>query len=274
MSGSRVKLLGALAVALAVAGFPAAGAGPTRAAQPSTEAFGFPLVVPCVFSHRNHDDPIAYPRRRGRSHDHTFFGNRSTNAFSSRASLRASGRTTCGLSADTSAYWAPTLFVGRRPVVPDLVVATYTRRTSEPVAPFPAGLKVVAGDAHARAPQSSAVAFWSCAFGPERRSTTVPTCSGARRGLQLTVNFPNCWDGKRLDSPDHRSHLAYSSGAVCPDSHPVEVPSLSLLFTYPVAGGPKAMLASGRHGLHADFFNAWDHGTFTGLVDRYFNGKA
>jgi hypothetical protein len=276
MSNPRVQLLGALAVTVAVLGSAAAGSGlaPT-AAHAAAEVPAFPLVVPCGLSHRSHDDPIVYPKQRGRSHDHTFFGNRSTNAFSTPASLRAARRTTCGLPADTAAYWAPTLFVARRAIVPAVMVATYSRRTAAPVDPFPAGLKMVAGDAHARAAQSIDVVFWSCAFGAgDRRWSTIPTCSGTRRGLQLNVNFPNCWDGKRLDSPDHRSHMAYSSGGACPASHPVDVPSLSLLITYPVAGGPKAELSSGRFGTHADFVNAWDQGTFRGLVDRYFNGKA
>ena len=116
------------------------------------------------------------------------------------------------------------------------------------------------------------MAFWSCASG--RRSTTIPTCPGSRRGgLQLHVSFPNCWDGKRLDSASHRSHMAYSSRGACAGSHPVAVPSLSLLISYPVAGGPGAELSSGRFAAHADFVNAWDQGTFAGLVDRYFNGK-
>jgi hypothetical protein len=257
---------------LTVAG--SAAAGPSAARSASAEIFGFPLVVPCGFSHRSHDDPIVYPRQRGRSHDHTFFGNRSTNAFSTPASLRAANRTTCGNQADTAAYWAPTLFVGRRAVVPAVLVATYTRQTSAPVAPFPAGLKMVAGDAQARSAQNTRVVHWSCAFAPGRSWSTIPTCGGIRRGLQLNVSFPDCWDGKRTDSPDHRSHMAYSSGAACPASHPVEVPSLSLQLTYPVAGGPQAQLSSGRFGAHADFFNGWDQGTFAGLVDRYFNGKA
>jgi Domain of unknown function (DUF1996) len=274
MSTPLVRVIGALAVTLAVAVSPAAGSGlaPTSAA-PEGDVFGFPLVVPCGFSHRNHDDPIAYPKQRGRSHDHTFFGNRSTNAYSTPASLRAHGRTTCGQSADTAAYWAPTLFVGRRAVVPAVLVATYTRRTSEPVRPFPAGLKMIAGDAHAHAAQSTDVVFWSCAFAPGQRWSTIPTCSGTRRGLQLNVNFPNCWDGKRIDSPNHKSHMAYSAAGACPGSHPVAVPSLSLQTTYPVAGGATAVLSSGRFGAHADFFNGWDQGTFTGLVDRYFNGR-
>jgi hypothetical protein len=65
--------------------------------------------------------------------------------------------------------------------------------------------------------------------------------------------------------------MAYSTGGACPGSHPVEVPTLSLMLTYPVSGGPKAVLSSGRYGGHADFFNGWDQGTFAGLVDQYFN---
>ena len=269
-----VRLLGALALATTVAAALAAGSRPAPLPpRASPEIDSFPLVVPCGFSHHSHDDPIVHPRQRGRSHHHTFFGNRSTNAFSTPASLRAARRTTCGLPADTAAYWAPTLFVGGQAVKPVVLVATYTRETFALVEPFPPGLKMIAGDAHARTAQSSRVAFWNCAFEPGGRWSTVPTCSGARRGLQLNVSFPDCWDGKQLDSQNHESHMAYSSRGACPSSHPVEVPSLSLLITYPVAGGALAQLSSGRFSAHADFINAWDQGTFAGLVDRYFNGK-
>jgi hypothetical protein len=49
------------------------------------------------------------------------------------------------------------------------------------------------------------------------------------------VTFPTCWDGVNLDSPDHRSHMAYSTGADwtdvgpsgnCSASHPVVVPQV------------------------------------------------
>ena len=269
MSRARVYLLVVLAVALAVGASPAAGP-----AQPSPAVFGIPLIVPCVFSHRSHDDPIVYPKQKGRSHDHTFFGNRSTNAFSSLASLRTKRGTTCGLPADASAYWAPTLFVGKRAVLPTHVVTTYTRRTAVPVAPFPAGLKMIAGDANAQRPQSTERVYWTCVSTPDRRWATIPNCASTRRGLQLIVNFPDCWDGKRLDSFNHLSHMEYSSGGECPASNPVAVPALALEITYPVTGGSKAMTSAGRFGMHADFFNAWDQATFTGLVDRYFNGKA
>ncbi len=31
-------------------------------------------------------------------------------------------------------------------------------------------------------------------------------CGG---GLEIRVNFPMCWDGVNLDTPDHKSHVAY-----------------------------------------------------------------
>jgi Domain of unknown function (DUF1996) len=261
------------AVPSAVASFDGAGPrGGGRDFSPPYPRAGY-FAVACGFSHRNQDDPIIHPRHRGRSHDHTYFGNTLTNAFSTPASLRAAGRTTCRLPDDTAAYWAPTLFVGGRAVEPLGVVAQYVRRTFASVQPFPAGLKVVAGDAAARSPQSRRVTNWSCGRGGAATSA-VPTCSPRwHSGLRLTVNFPNCWDGRRLDSADHKSHMAYSSNGRCAASHPEEVPGLSLVIYYGVAGGSTAELASGGDfSGHADFVNAWDQRTLAALVDRYLNG--
>jgi hypothetical protein len=231
------------------------------------------FAVACGFSHRNTDDPIVFPRQPGRSHDHTFFGARSTDAFSTPASLREDGRTSCRLRADTAAYWAPTLYVNDRAVEPLALVAFYVRRTSDEVDPFPAGLKVIAGDANARSAQSTRVTFWSCAVPRAERYSTIPTCPGARfGGLRLHVNFPNCWDGERLDSGNHKSHMAYSAEGACPSSHPVEVPALSLVIYYGVSGGPGAELSSvGQFSAHADFVNSWNQRTLARLVDRYLN---
>jgi hypothetical protein len=46
------------------------------------------------------------------------------------------------------------------------------------------------------------------------------------------VEICRCWDGVNLDSPDHRSHVAYpesgsfESGGPCPASHPVHIPQI------------------------------------------------
>ena len=232
------------------------------------------FAIGCGFSHRNQDDPIVFPGQRGRSHDHTFFGNRSTNATSTAESLRAAGRTSCRLRADTAAYWAPTLLGRDGPVRPERATAFYVRATTEPVQAFPPGLQVVAGSAAARRAQSRAITFWSCGpRGGGTRSSTIPACAGGRGSdLHLHVNFPSCWDGERLDSRDHQSHMAYSSDGSCPGSHPVAVPALSLVIDYGIAGGGGLELASGgQFSGHADFVNAWDQRTLQALVDRYLN---
>jgi hypothetical protein len=51
-------------------------------------------------------------------------------------------------------------------------------------------------------------------------------CTG---GIRAQIYFPTCWDGKNLDSPDHKSHMAYTgSNGQCPTSHPTAVPQLFL----------------------------------------------
>jgi hypothetical protein len=267
-----LSLLAAAAGAGAAAGSEAAAAPGGR--EPGRFGGGVSyFAVPCGFSHRNRDDPIVFPRQPGRSHDHTYFGNTQTNAASTVASLREAG-TTCGRrGVDTAAYWVPTLFSGGRPVKPSGAIAYYVRRTRAPVRAFPAGLKMIAGDAGASRPQSRRITFWSCGFfGPEA-SSTVPTCPGGRRsGLRLNINFPDCWNGRNLDSADHKRHLAYSADGTCPASHPVEVPALSLVVSYPVSGGSSTALASGGQLTgHGDFFNGWDQEALEDLVDVYLN---
>jgi Domain of unknown function (DUF1996) len=266
-------LSGAAAVGAGLA-VGAAAAEPSSAESSRAGPYGGPgyFAVACGFSHRNHDDPIVFPGRRGRSHDHTYFGNTSTNASSTPALLRNAGRTTCLLAEDTAAYWAPTLFVRGRPIEPRGAVVYYVRRTVDEVDPFPAGLKVIAGNAAARSPQSLRVTSWSCGFGGER-SSTVPACLGGKLDdLRLRVRFPDCWDGKRLDSVDHRRHMAYSNAGRCPLTHPVEVPAISLVIHYGVPGDRDSELASGgQFSGHADFVNAWDQRTLAALVDRYLN---
>ena len=87
------------------------------------------------------------------------------------------------------------------------------------------------------------------------RFAYVPNCAVAR-GVNLTVSFPGCWDGRRLDSPNHKSHLAYSQNRRCPASHPVVVPTMRLLVVYPAVRG--GTVASGKYSAHADFMNGWE----------------
>jgi uncharacterized protein DUF1996 len=239
------------------------GPGPGGGGGPRSFAIG------CAFSHSNMDDAIVFPGQPGRSHDHTYFGNRSTNASSTPTSLRAAGQTSCRLRADTAAYWVPTLFSAGTAVQPFGVTAYYIRRTTEQVTAFPAGLKMIAGTAAARAAQDQRVTFFSCGVRRSTISSAIPNCTTS---LRMQVNFPNCWDGTNLDSADHKSHMAYSTDGVCPATHPVETPALTLVVRYPAVASATAELASGtQFSGHADFVNAWDQATLERLVARYLN---
>jgi hypothetical protein len=287
-----VRLLAALGVAAAVA----ASAAVAPAASPKLHGNNF--WSNCRFSHSANDDPIVVPGHPGWSHRHTFFGNVSTNAYSTFARLRRAS-TTCKPAADRAAYWVPALLRNGREVRPAKAQLYYVALGYRQLRAFPPGLRMVAGDAHAAGPQSTLVAYWDCAGRAGTRSrpspappARCPTISGTvlmlQRGakravrttlrsktrLELHVSFPDCWDGKRLDSPDHKSHMAYSRAYVCPRSHPVKVPQIRLMIRYPISSGRGATLSSGgRFSAHADFFNAWDERALVRLVADCFHGR-
>jgi hypothetical protein len=290
-----VRFVGVVCAILVSAAGAAAGGGPLPGLH------GNNFFVNCRFSHTANDDPIVYPGQSGRSHAHTFFGNSSTSASSTLASLRAAD-STCKPKGDKAAYWVPTLFKDGREVRPAKGQFYYNLRGFDELRPFPAGLVMVAGNAHAHEPQSRRVTYWTCGGQGGVRtapSSTAPTCSVIRTQiralvkscptcrllptqfkvrvktfLELHVNFPDCWDGKRLDSPDHMSHMAYSRQYVCPSSHPVKVPLIRAMIRYPVTDGRGVALASGGQLTgHADFINAWDEHALGRLVDDCFHDR-
>jgi hypothetical protein len=253
----------------------------------------------CRFSHFAPDDPIVHPRMAGMSHPHTFFGNTTTNAYSTLESLERGG-TTCAIKADKAAYWAPTLFQNGKEIRPEKAQAYYVLRGYGQMNPFPAGFKMVAGNAHASSPQPLRVTYWDCGASAVRIriSSTIPRCGvvrarmrgvfkpcptcksrplpmrTARTFLELHVDFPDCWDGRHHDSPDHTSHMAYSTDYVCPSSHPVKVPLIRLNIRYPISDTAGVSLASGsQFSGHADFFNAWDERTLARIVNACFHDR-
>ncbi len=239
----------------------------TAAGQPRLHGQNF--FSNCYFSHISPDDPIVYPHQQGVSHSHTFFGATTTNADSTIASLRSSP-TTCVRNGDTAAYWVPTLYADGVAVKPTKGSAYFVLRAREMHA-FPAGLKIVAGDAHARSPQSLDVTYWSCSKREGTRWRTPHACGGRLSLIQLDVFFPDCWDGRHLDSADHKSHMAYSRNWACPRSHPVKVPRLRFIVTYPLSQPTHLSLASGGvYSGHADFVNAWDQAALREIVSACF----
>jgi hypothetical protein len=244
----------------------------TSAAEPRPAGPGGPLhdgifLSVCRPSHVASDDPIVFPGDAGASHQHEFFGNVTTNADSTYRSLLA-GETTCRIAADTAAYWVPSLYADGVRVAPIRVNAYYLAgRGHGRIAPFPAGLKVIAGNGEASSPQSLAITGWKCSgLQLGGLSADPKTCPAGRHDV-LVIRFPDCWNGRDLDSADHRSHMAYRVRGACPAAYPVRVPRLSLNLHYDLPATTGLTLASGSiYSAHADFFNAWNQATLARLV--------
>ena len=161
-------------------------------------------------------------------------------------------------------------------VEPEIGVFYYRNRPvdyRETVA-FPPGLRMVAGGTFPRA-------YWTCDgesdAALESRKRSIPDC-GDDGQIKLHVFFPSCWDGKNLDSFDHRRHVVYGVDADghpadidaerCPSTHPVKIPELDLRVQYDVEDGRDYRLSDGRVTPHADFFNAWSQSDLERLVHR------
>jgi Domain of unknown function (DUF1996) len=266
---------GLLAVVLAVA---ALGAAPERSAdpwRPRPDAELGSFRVECDLAQQRRIDPIVSWGEVS-SHLHDFFGNETVVATSTYDSLRA-GSSNCTAEEDRSAYWAPTLMSddGDR-VEPEVGVFYYRNRPVDyrETVEFPPGLRMVAGGTFPRA-------YWTCDgesdAAPESRKRSIPDC-GDDGEIKLHVFFPSCWDGKNLDSSDHRRHVVYGvdgdgrpadiDAERCPSTHPVKIPELDLRVQYDVEDGRDYRLSDGRVIPHADFFNAWTQSDLERFVHR------
>lgn len=227
------------------------------------------IVAFCPASHRLQDDPIVFPNQPGAAHLHSFFGSTETDAFSTAEVLLRSS-TTCDPAADRSAYWVPTLLENEVPIEPEQATFYYSAESDPPssLRSLPFGLRIIAGNGSRTGPNDGPSHYtWSCRGDATSSSGDFAACPPGRE-LELLLNFPDCWNGVDLDSPDHKRHTAYSAGRRCPPSHPVPVPRLQFKLRYPTPGGASVRLAagSGEHAhhdgrgwtAHGDFINAWE----------------
>jgi hypothetical protein len=228
----------------------------------------------CATNHELPDDPIVFPGMPGMSHMHTFLGNTTTNANTTVASLQA-GSTTCLAPGDQSGYWMPTLYNGTQivePVGPQVIYYKTGVNDYTSVRPFPTGLRYVVGSPMATADQFRNNPGWVAGFECGNDYNNVDFPASCPAGTQLNVRFqsPSCWNGLYLDTPDHKSHMAYPINGVCPADHPVAVPMIEFKMAFPVSGDLSQLhFSSGRgYSFHYDFFNAWDVPTLTALVNH------
>jgi lysophospholipase L1-like esterase len=234
------------------------------AAPLSSDSFGV-FQMTCVGGQVTRDDPVAYPAQPGKSHLQQFFGNESATAYSTYASLRGGGSSTCMSRVDRSLYSIPAMLDGRGNMVrPDFSALTFKRRPTSDAncqpsggtggcIAFPNGLKFVFGYDPAKPTERSGNPRFSCEGATAGRGefNTITQAAaycpsqpsgGVYNKLVATLDAPSCWDGKNLDSADHRSHTAYPvdgwlSTAQCPSTHPFQIPGLSMSVRYTVDDG-------------------------------------
>jgi hypothetical protein len=236
------------------------GPQPTPTHGPIVKVAEF--LADCPFTHRLPDDPIVFPGLAGGSHSHDFFGNVSTNANSTYTSL-INAASNCNPAIDLSSYWVPTLYVDNVAVPPTGVTFYYLGEgvrddVIAQIQPLPVGLEIVAGNSKATGPNDS-IARWSCLHHNESGASKDFLNCPADSMLESYLDFPQCWNGRDLDSADHKSHMAYPVNGACPATHPVAVPKLRQVLRYPVTGDPSRIRLSSGAGytMHGDFFNAW-----------------
>lgn len=292
----RAKLRIAPSLVL-LAGLLAAPAQNVVLAQPPG-AFG----VQCGFSHASKDDPIVHPGDAGAAHKHAFYGNTTTDAYSTRKTLMA-GETLCTDAKDFAATWAPVVLIKKHGEWRQL--RGYRERTYyfpairdaiAPITNLPANMKLIGGNPNATSRKQNPAVRWWCGDGSPERAFPYdcrPYVDAKQDGVRAIIDFPFCWDGVNKDSPDHVSHVIYSdpsdttphvNPAQCPSSHPKYVPAISVRIHLPIkdpcAGakpcGPndggknvRLKLSSGPYWtMHADFWNAWVQTRLNRLTDK------
>jgi hypothetical protein len=220
----------AMLLGCAVAILAALASAPTASAASIDHGASF--AVRCNFSHRLSDDPIELPGQPGASHSHDFFGNTSTNAFSTYQSMTAGGVTTmCSRPEDTAGYWIPTVSwkdsKGTKTTLTANRAVFYYRagnkdyRTVQPFAP------------NLRDKNASRIT-WFCGVGDNKNGSATPPTQCSSGVLSLKIVFPDCvakgptTGGQQLDSADHASHVARSLlGATTRGGAPRLIPSRS-----------------------------------------------
>lgn len=223
----------------------------------------------CGHSSLAFDDPTVFHDQPGKSHLHDQTGVANWNAYSNYANLRVKGAgSQCNnvsgqdhnpaeltWAANRTPYWQPALLDGKgNAILADYTSFYYKRRpisdpiVSDPTNPqyqgkavdLPNGLKFLFGGD----PTTGAVTNFGfqCTNGAggvvyegDESFAAAVACATAHSDGTLEVHqtAPDCWDGVHLDTPDHRSHLAYGSYGSwgyykCDAAHPFVIPA----FTY------------------------------------------
>ncbi|MFF5014656.1 DUF1996 domain-containing protein [Streptomyces sp. NPDC001165] len=256
----------------------------------------------------NSDNVIVAPGvSNGAHHFHDYIGNQSNNAFASDEDL-ADAETSCVDQGDKSTYYWPVLRLqnGKQErdagapgggtegnagqiVTAKQVTLTFVGSPRGKVTEMPRLLRIITGDAKAfvNGP-ANANASWSCTgFEDRQLKDKYPLCPSGSDVVR-TFHFQSCWDGRNIDSANHRTHVAFAGpDGSCPEGFRA-IPQLVQRIVYGVAapslndGGrtvPFFAVDSFPEQLHkpvtdhGDFINVFDEGLMREMVDCINSGR-
>ena len=164
----------------------------------------------------------------------------------------------------------------------------------------PKGLRMIAGDMTKKDNSYYSYAGFTCHPGANSKRSTwprsqeIPTGANCQAGddLMFSVFFPQCWDGKNLDSPNHKDHMAYAqnlwpvkSGYACPATHPIAIPEITVNVHHtilPHDNLTKWRLSSDNYpsngknagySAHSDYVEGWDRPILEDIIKNCINAK-